>query len=75
MADYIDGAIEKMEIRIKHGKPVIKRTKASTKVLNHSTMQQRQQAKHASAKAHNPIADARVDLSKEVAKDLGHKIS
>ena len=75
MADYIDGAIEKMEIRIKHGKPVIKRTKASTKVLDHSTLKQRRQAKHASEEAHNPIADARVNLSKEVAKDLGHKIS
>lgn len=83
MADHIENPIHKIEDKVKNGHFKFKRVKLKTtaskdfsddaaKVVNDcvSRMKRKQICKKARKKAHLPVADMKVDISKEVRNDL-----
>ena len=84
MADNIEHAINKMTETVKNGKYKFRRVKLKTKVSkglssdaakafndNISRIKRRQINKKARLKAHTPAADMKVEVSKDLRKDLG----
>ena len=87
MSDNIDGAINKIETIIKHGKPILKKRKLKAEVLNKiidpeikdmiqgadNVLKVKRKVinKENRKNAHNIVADTRAKISKEVGNDLG----
>lgn len=71
-AKYIDGAIEDMEIVVKHGKPKVKRKKLISRVLKGVVPNPKQEriANNASKKATTLKAKTLKKISQEVQRDL-----
>ena len=71
-AKYIDGAIEDMEIVVKHGKPKVKRKKLISRVLKDVIPNPKQErlANKASKKAETLKAKTLREISKDVRSDL-----
>ena len=91
MSDNIQGTISKIEFKVKNGKLKSKKVKLKKDVMdklvspeirelvkgadNVLKSERKEINKKNRKEAHNPVTDAKVKLSKEIAQDLGHKIS
>lgn len=91
MTEKVDGALLRIESKIKHGKVKRKGAKLKSEVLNKildpeikdlvkggdnvNKMERKEINKENRKHAHDVVADAKAELSKEVGRDLGLKMS